>query len=808
MERGSATKDNSEIDYVAILRGVWRRHKTLVAVSFLLIASSGLFLLYLTSTPLYLSKALIAIEPAGLAELPFLKEPPRSDTIATHMVLLKSQSLSEAVLESLPKESYEELLARPQYIDYWVTLRNAVAGWFGNAPIVLSQREQAMDELRMARMEFAASKEAENVFVVTATATKPRVAMDLVHTHIQVLLKRARSVDHDEARRAREFLETQYQQVKDNLARAEESVAKLQQQKGRVRAGGQTEVELVRLAQLESALADTQAGRQIAATRIASLRRSLDLAKPGEAKGKSGQPSKDEDEAAAASLAADSLNPANAYRTAQEQLAKLESKLATLRERYTEDHPQVQNTREQVALQQARVVQMARQLPATSRSKTSNGSTGPVTHSDRLDLLAQLAALERESEALVTKEEALKLQLARIQGSLRNLSQDDVEFGNLRRSVEANRSLLAVLSDRVMAARIREQGDSSMVRVIDPASLPTKTTTSKTRNLALMILGLAGGGAFGLALGIEVLRRPVETETDIVKATGLPILGSVGMMGNPTPANGTRRDGRPILLPVQPAGAHFSQNTPIHVELYRAILANIETERLKTPFRSILVTSPGPSEGKSTTILNLAHAFQDFGRRVLVVEADLRRPSLSAPLALTNQAGIVDFLVGSITLEQACRRLPSGVTVIPGQVARGNPVSLLASARCKELLHVASSQFDLILVDSAPVLAVPDNILFGGLVDRVLLVAKATGTSIRDLRKAQEVVERAGGRLLGVVLNQANPRDMPYYHSRYRKYYALANAKWPESTAAMARGAARRNAPGVAGRQDTREKNA
>jgi capsular exopolysaccharide synthesis family protein len=293
----------------------------------------------------------------------------------------------------------------------------------------------------------------------------------------------------------------------------------------------------------------------------------------------------------------------------------------------------------------------------------------------------------------------------------------------------------------------------------------------------MMILGLAGVLAFGVAFGVEFWRQPVETETDVLKATGLRVLGSVGVMENPMPANRKRPDGKPILLPAPLAGTPAPQNRPIHVELYRAILANIETERLKSPFHSILVTSPGPSEGKSTTILNLAHALQEFGLRVLIVEADLRRPSLSVPLALTSRSGIVDFLVGTITFEQACRRLPSGVTVIPGQVARGNPLSLLASARCKELLHVASSQFDLILVDSAPVLAVPDNILFGGIVDRVLLVAKATGTSKRDLRKAQEIVERAGGRLLGVVLNQANPHDVPYYSPRYRKYYGPANGK-------------------------------
>ena len=297
-----------------------------------------------------------------------------------------------------------------------------------------------------------------------------------------------------------------------------------------------------------------------------------------------------------------------------------------------------------------------------------------------------------------------------------------------------------------------------------------------------MVLGLAGSLAIGAAFGLEFWRRPVETETDVLNATGLSVLGSVGVIEHPTASRRKRRGTRPVTLSAQPPGVSGSQYDTIHLELYRAIRANVETERLKSPFRSIMVTSPAPSEGKSTTILNLAHVFQEFGRRVLVVEADIRRPSLSSPLGLTNKPGLVDFLNGTATFEQVCRPLPSGVIVIPGQVARGDAASLLASSRFRELLDVASHQFDVILIDSAPVLAVPDNLLLASIIDRVILVAKATGTSTRDLRKAQTVIERAGGRILGVVLNQADQRDVPYYHPRYRKYYTSGTGKRSEET--------------------------
>ena len=361
----SSVNINSDLDYVAILRGIWRRHKRLVVAIFLVVAVPSLTYVYVKSQTLYVSRGMISIEPSALAQLPFLRDAPRTDTIATHMVLLKSRSLSEAVIEALPKESLAELLAQQQHTDYALLLKNTVNRWLGKPLTVLSPQERALTELQLARMEFTPAKEAQNVFIITATATKPRVAMDLVNTHIQVLLNRARNVDQEEARKSRDFLESQYQQVKESLARSEETVTKLQQQKGRVRPGGQTEIELVRLAQLENSLAEAQAGRQVVSARIETLRRSVEQGRSKETKGAREGVAREDNGGAGGSLAADNLARMNAFKAAQEQLNRLEAKLASMRERYTEAHPLLQVTQEEVTRQQARVAQLARQLPAS-----------------------------------------------------------------------------------------------------------------------------------------------------------------------------------------------------------------------------------------------------------------------------------------------------------------------------------------------------------------------------------------------------------------------------------------------------------
>jgi len=304
-----------------------------------------------------------------------------------------------------------------------------------------------------------------------------------------------------------------------------------------------------------------------------------------------------------------------------------------------------------------------------------------------------------------------------------------------------------------------------------------------------MVVALAGALAVGTAFGIEFLRLPIETETEVQRATGLRVLGSVGIIGG-------SRDGKkapprthgpvaPLYLPTT------SLPVGIHIELYRAIRAAIEMDRLKHHFHSILFTSAAPGDGKSSTVLNLSHVYHEFGRRILIIDADLRRPALHIALAVNNRPGLVDYLKGRADFEEVCRALPSGVVVVPGQVAREDASSLLASPRFGELLDEAKGLFELVFVDTAPILAVPDNLLLLNSIDRAILVVKASSTSQRDLRKAHREVVDAGGQILGVILNQANPRDVHYYHPRYSKYYTTKDKSEKEGSGALRTGRGR-----------------
>ena len=752
-----------------LLRGMWRRHKLLMAAIFVGVSIPLLAVIYITDRTVYISSATLSVETSLIDQLPSMSNSmsnskellTRRDTVASFIVLLTGRSVGEDVVRALPNETFGELLAQ-EGRDYLLEASNFLRGLLGRRPFVRTPEQRAVAELQR-RSAFQVSKEAAGVFHIRANASTPKAAMDLVNTYIQTLMNRTRSGDQAQARKMREFLESQLEQAKAGLGTSEASLTSYEQQKGRVKLGGQTELDLVRLSNAENALAEVQASQQAVAARAVALQNARDAGSSKRAQTAERQASRGGE--TTPGDAAEEDQRLRSLKAAQENASRLEAKWESLRARYTDAHPQLQLAQEELLAARARFAQLARGLgPSGARPEVSRSTPA----ADPVDVQRQLVALDADEAALKVKAEVIRAQVDRLRKNVRALSQEELEFTNLRRAVEANRNIATVLSERLIAARMREQGDSGGFRIMDPASYPAEPSREQLWKFMLYALAVAAGCTFATAFGLERWREPVETESD-VESLALRLLGSVATFSR----TGSSK---------RPTNGQTSSTTPdatslaavdIHHEMYRSICATIETVRPKHPFRSILLTSPAPGEGKSTTVINLAYAFQEFGRRVLVIEADLRRPVLANRLQLpmAGKPNLVQFLQGSATFEQVCRPLAGGVTVIPASTAPGNATILLASEGMRTLLTAARDRFDIILCDSAPVLAVPDNILLIKEFEAAIVVVKASATSKRLLAKTAKMLDLAGARILGVVLNQANPRDVAYYHYRYRRYY-------------------------------------
>jgi capsular exopolysaccharide synthesis family protein len=258
----------------------------------------------------------------------------------------------------------------------------------------------------------------------------------------------------------------------------------------------------------------------------------------------------------------------------------------------------------------------------------------------------------------------------------------------------------------------------------------------------------------------------VETAEDIDLATGLPVLGMIPRV----------RSGRPVFAPGYATNGSGPSEQMIFTESFRGLRVAVQLSMKAEGIRSLLVTSAFAHEGKSMVVVNLALALAEMGTRVVVADSDLQRPMLHRAMNVSRVGGgLVQALHSEQTLDDVLAPVGDNMWLVPrGDAVYPHTLGMLATGRMRELVQEMAGKADLVLCDSSPVLLVPDNLFLASAVDGVILVAKAGSTTCRDLVRARQVLEGAGARIFGVVIN-----DIPaavlrghykrYYHSYVRK---------------------------------------
>ncbi|MHA6250715.1 CpsD/CapB family tyrosine-protein kinase [Oceanobacillus sp. CAU 1775] len=200
-------------------------------------------------------------------------------------------------------------------------------------------------------------------------------------------------------------------------------------------------------------------------------------------------------------------------------------------------------------------------------------------------------------------------------------------------------------------------------------------------------------------------------------------------------------------------------------EQYRTIRTNIQFSSIDKDLRTILVTSSGPEEGKSTVTANLAVAYAQQGKRVLLIDADLRKPTVHYTFRLNNLTGLSNVLVGENVLEEAVNTTDmETLDVLTCGPIPPNPSELLASRRMEKLLKEALLAYDMVIFDTPPVLAVTDAQILANIVDGSVLVVRSEKTEIEAAQRAKEALEPAKAKLLGTVLNGREKSASNYYY--------------------------------------------
>lgn len=379
----------------------------------------------------------------------------------------------------------------------------------------------------------------------------------------------------------------------------------------------------------------------------------------------------------------------------------------------------------------------------------------------REDFLKSLNNVVRGAETALAEAVAQEKNLVRLLDTAKTeafqVNKKAIEFDRLKRESDNNQRLYELVLKRLKDIELSGLLRTSNVRVLDtarPILAPVKPNVR--RNLMMgLVMGLLAG--LGMAFLLDLLENSVATQADVEERLGLAFLGVVPRIeGDRAPKE------RDLFVHREPKSSV--------AECCRAIRTNLLFMSPDKPFKTMLVTSSGPQEGKSTTCINLGVAMAQSGNRVLLLDTDMRRPRLHRAFGVPNELGISSLVVGEGTLEAAVKSTEvPGLFVLPCGPLPPNPAELLHTQAFAELLKQAAGKFDRVILDSPPINAVADAAVLATQTDGVLLVLKAGKTNREAARRALRSLADVQARLYGAVLNDVDLRA-PRYGDSYLAY--------------------------------------
>jgi polysaccharide biosynthesis transport protein len=323
----------------------------------------------------------------------------------------------------------------------------------------------------------------------------------------------------------------------------------------------------------------------------------------------------------------------------------------------------------------------------------------------------------------------------------------------------------AVLKGQLAQLEVAGATASTGLQLVSPAVTPTAPSSPKPAQDA--ILGFIAGLVLGI--GAAFLRDNLDdtlTSGDAVEQIiEAPVLATVPVVAS------WRKKSRPVVISV-------SDPTSQPAEAYRSLRTSLQFAGHDQPLRTLLVTSPNAGDGKTMTTVNLGAVFAQAGARVVIVSCDLRRPGLSQFVAPSEQADLSSVLRGQQPLDQAVTPVPhlDGLYALGTLATDGNPTELLAGQRMRDVVAELSRRFDLVLIDSPPVLPVADAIILSGYVDGVLIVAASGQTRRAELRRTAQKLAQGRAYVVGAVLNKASGQGEYGYYDNYQPYVLPGSA--------------------------------
>lgn len=418
------------------------------------------------------------------------------------------------------------------------------------------------------------------------------------------------------------------------------------------------------------------------------------------------------------------------------QEVALEKEYAQMSEKYGPKHPQLVRLRSQL---------------------------DEIRHRISLEVRKIINSIKTEYEVAKAREETIRNAFEEMKNEAQDFNKKSVEFGVLKRQAESDRQMYEILLKRLNEASVGEDIQAVNVRIVDRAVVPSSPVKPrKLLNIALSILIGLGLGV-GFAFFFEYLDNTFRTPDDVEEALSIPFLGIVPEIKLKEGESETDRD-----LAVQ------KKPRSTFAEAFRSIRTNLLLSSAEHKPGVILITSPGPYEGKSLTAINLALILVQTGERVLLIDGDMRKPRVYKVFGLDDSKGLSTLLTGHSDIKEVVfeSAIPY-LYLLPSGPNPPNPAELLGSGKMAEIIAELRKKFEYVIIDSPPLIAVTDSVVLSTIVDGVVIILKAGQTTKELAKRAHKNLKEINAKIIGAVLNEVDfERDRYYYYyPYYYKYY-------------------------------------
>jgi capsular exopolysaccharide synthesis family protein len=541
---------------------------------------------------------------------------------------------------------------------------------------------------------------------------------------------------------ARSFLEGQLSSKKDSLTHAENDVRSFQQSHGVVSLDNETRELINKLSSFEAQAEQAKIELEGAEKTVAEYRKQLATIDPALSK----------------SLTDNVDFNLKQYLVDKANLVYTIDLMESNKQKNLKSRPDLEsNFNEEINNKRTQLENITKKIDEMSKKFTNESDVTGTPVDYARDLRQKIKTKDIEIASLQAKLIGLNKTIADYNKKFEAIPNQSIDFARLERKRVSYDQLFSLLDQKTQEATINEQTTMGNIDIIDHASIPTRPVRPN-RPLNILMGFLI---AFGLGFAVSLIMRYLDTtirSPDDVEKLGIPVLAFIPSFGS-----GVLSRNESLVALTAP------QSPPS--ESYRTMRASIESAVNKNgDSMCVVITSPAPKEGKSTAISNLAVSAANSGRRVLLIDADMRRPVIHSIFDLEREPGLSNCLTGEVPVNKCIRKtMVPGLHVMPCGNIPSHPAELLGSAKMEKFVKIVRQYYDLILIDSPPIIAMADTLMLGKYTDGVALIVSANSTKTIGLQKAKELLESNHIRPLGVVVNRFNANKV--YYSYYRYYY-------------------------------------